>query len=138
MARCMLKSKELPDYFWGEAVTTVLHILKRSPTCVVDGKTTYATWHGEAPIMHYFRTFCCLAHVKITHARLRKLEDRKRKIISLLAMSWAPRHTYAMILSIGASWCHATLSLSHLVLRSKLDTHSMYAQDLVVIHMTRM
>jgi transposase InsO family protein len=27
MARCMLKAKDLPGYFWGEAVTTAVHIL---------------------------------------------------------------------------------------------------------------
>ena len=32
MVRCMLKSKEMPAKFWGEAIKTVVYILNRSPT----------------------------------------------------------------------------------------------------------
>ena len=30
MARCLLKTKALPGYFWGEAVATAVHILNRA------------------------------------------------------------------------------------------------------------
>jgi transposase InsO family protein len=39
MARCMLKTKGLPGYFWGEAVSTAVHILNRSPMRALDGKS---------------------------------------------------------------------------------------------------
>jgi hypothetical protein len=39
MARCMLKAKGLPGYFWGETVSTAVHILNRSPTRALDGKS---------------------------------------------------------------------------------------------------
>jgi transposase InsO family protein len=81
MARCMLKAKGLPGYFWGEAVSTAVHILNRSPTRALDGKTPYEAWHGEIPAVHYFRTFGCVAHVKITRPNLKKLDDRSRKAI---------------------------------------------------------
>jgi hypothetical protein len=77
----MLKSKELPGYFLGEAVTIVVHVLNRSPTRIVNGKMAYEVWHGEAPTMHYFRMFGCLAHVKITYPGLQKLDDRSHKTI---------------------------------------------------------
>lgn len=32
MARCLLKSKNLPGEFWGEAVSTVVYLLNRAPT----------------------------------------------------------------------------------------------------------
>jgi IS30 family transposase len=41
MARCLLKTKALPGYFWGEAVVTTAHILNRAPTRALDGKTPY-------------------------------------------------------------------------------------------------
>jgi hypothetical protein len=41
MVRCMLKAKALPDYFWGEAVMTVVHILNQEPTRVLEGKTPF-------------------------------------------------------------------------------------------------
>jgi hypothetical protein len=79
MARCMLKAKGLPDYFWGEAVSTAVHILNRSPTRALDSKTPYEAWHDEIPAVHYFRMFGCVAHVKITRPNLKKLDDRSRK-----------------------------------------------------------
>jgi hypothetical protein len=49
MAWCMLKVKGLPGYFWGEAVSTAVHILHRALTRALDGKTQYEAWHGEVP-----------------------------------------------------------------------------------------
>jgi hypothetical protein len=77
----MLKAKGLLGYFWGEAVSTAVHILNRSPMRAFDGKTPYEVWHGEIPAVHYFRTFGCVAHVKITWPNLKKLDDRSRKAI---------------------------------------------------------
>jgi hypothetical protein len=81
MERCMMKTKQLPGYFWGEVVTTAVHILNRSPTRAVNGKTPYEAWHGRAPAMHYLRTFGCVAHVKITRPGLKKLDDRSMKAV---------------------------------------------------------
>jgi hypothetical protein len=70
MVRCMLMAKQLPRYFWGEAVTTVVYMLNRAPTHALDGKTPYEAWHGVSPPIHYFRTFGCIGHVKNTHPHL--------------------------------------------------------------------
>jgi hypothetical protein len=68
MARCMLKAKNLLGYFWGEAVTTAVHILNRAPTRALDGKTPFEAWHGERPHVHYFRIFGCIGTSR-THAQ---------------------------------------------------------------------
>ena len=47
MACCMLKAKGLPRNFWGEAVSTAIFILNRSPTRALAGETPYEAWHGE-------------------------------------------------------------------------------------------
>ncbi|WVZ54433.1 hypothetical protein U9M48_005225 [Paspalum notatum var. saurae] len=75
MARCMLKSKGLPGYFWGEAVSTAIFILNRSPTRALAGQTPYEAWHGERPRVHFMRTFGCVAHVKDMRPGLKKLDD---------------------------------------------------------------
>jgi hypothetical protein len=54
MAQCMLKAKGLPGYFWGEAVSTAVHILNQAPTRALNSKTSYEAWHGEVPTVHYF------------------------------------------------------------------------------------
>ena len=77
----MLMAKGLPGIFWGEAVTTAVFILNRSPTRSLDGKTPYEAWHGEQPAVSFFHTFGCIAHVKNTKPHLMKLEKRSNPMI---------------------------------------------------------
>jgi hypothetical protein len=72
----MLKAMAVPAAFWGEAVTTAVHVLNRSFTKSVDGRTPYEAWHGHKPDVHYLRVFGCRAHVKTTRPGLQKLDDR--------------------------------------------------------------
>lgn len=83
MARCMMKAKQMPGKFWGEAVTTAVFILNRSPTKAVPDKTPYEAWHGRTPDMHYFRTFGCVVHVKEVKPHLKKLDDRNKVMVFL-------------------------------------------------------
>jgi hypothetical protein len=62
-------------------MSTTVFILNRSPTRVVDGKASFEAWHAETPIVHFLRTFGCIAHVKNTHPGLKKLNDRSCKTI---------------------------------------------------------
>src|SRR6266508_2593501 len=48
-ARSMLKAKGIPNYLWGEAVLTVVHVLNRSFTRSVAGKTPFEAWYGTKP-----------------------------------------------------------------------------------------
>lgn len=41
MARCLLKSMQVPGIFWGEAAKTAVYILNRSPTRSLEGITPY-------------------------------------------------------------------------------------------------
>ena len=75
MARALLKQRSMPAEFWGEAVSTAVFLLNRAPTKSLTGKTPYEAWHGRKPVVHYLRTFGCLAYVK-EQGNLRKLDDR--------------------------------------------------------------
>jgi hypothetical protein len=81
MARCMMKAKSLPGCFRGEAVTKALFILNRSPTRVMDEKTPFEAWHGEAPMVHFFRTFRFIAHVNNMRRGLKKLDKWSHETI---------------------------------------------------------
>ncbi|CAO2199473.1 unnamed protein product [Urochloa humidicola] len=83
MARSMMKAKKMPVAFWGEAVTTAVFILNRSPTKALKGKTPYEAWHGRKPNVSYLRTFGCIGHVKNTKPGLGKLEDRSTRAVFL-------------------------------------------------------
>jgi hypothetical protein len=39
IARAMLNEKNLPNYFWVEAIATTLYIMNQTPTAIVHGMT---------------------------------------------------------------------------------------------------
>ena len=81
MARSMLKSKGMPDKFWGEAVNTAVYLLNRAPTKSVVGMTPYEAWYGQKPTVDHLRTFGCVAHVKTVTGRTSKLTDRSTPMV---------------------------------------------------------
>jgi transposase InsO family protein len=81
MARSMLKDNGMPNFLWGEAVTTAVYLLNRSFTRSVDGKTPYKAWHGRMPNVEHLRVFGCVVHVKSTRPFLRKLNDRSTPVV---------------------------------------------------------
>ena len=83
MARCLLKSMNVPPRFWREAVTTAVYILNRSPTKSLQGQTPYQAWYGKKPGVKHLRTFGCTAFAKIVGPGSGKLTDRSVRGIFL-------------------------------------------------------
>jgi transposase InsO family protein len=81
MARSLLKSRSMPAMLWGEAVATAVYLLNRAPTKAIDVITPYEAWHGRRPDVHHLRTFGCVAYIKATKPRLKKLEDRGTPVV---------------------------------------------------------
>jgi hypothetical protein len=81
MARCMLKSMNVPSELWGEAVCTAVYVLNRCPTKCLNDKTPYEACHGRKPTVSHLRTFGCVAHVKKVGPGLNKLSDRSSKMV---------------------------------------------------------
>jgi len=63
--------------FWGEAVVTAIHLLNRSLTKSLQGKTPYEAWYGRAPAVAHLRVFGCLCFAKEPN-QVRKLDDHSR------------------------------------------------------------
>jgi hypothetical protein len=80
-ARIMMKDKGLPGWFWGEAVITVVYLLNRVPCKAVNGMTPFEVWHGKRSAVHHLKTLGCIIYVRNTKPHLKKLDDRRRKII---------------------------------------------------------
>jgi hypothetical protein len=54
---------------------TAVHLLNRSTTKALDGKTSYEAWHRRKPVVSHLRVFGCLAFAKeLNHVS--KLDDR--------------------------------------------------------------
>jgi hypothetical protein len=81
MARCLLKSMQVPSVFWGEAVRTAVYLLNRSPTKALNNMTPFEAWHGKKPKISHLKVFGCVAHVKAVGPGLSKLSDRSNKMV---------------------------------------------------------
>lgn len=81
VARACLFQSKLPVTFWGESILAAAHIINRTPSQVLDGKTPYEVLHGTAPVYTLLRVFGCLAYA---HRRARdkdKFGERSRKCL---------------------------------------------------------
>ncbi|KAK2426061.1 putative mitochondrial protein [Trifolium repens] len=80
MTRCMLKEKQLPNEFWGEAVTTAYYVLNRCPTKRLD-KVPETIWNGSTPSVKHLRVFGSLCYRHIPDQRRKKLDDKSEALI---------------------------------------------------------
>jgi len=76
MVRCMLKSKGVPKYLWGEAVSTAAYVLNRSPTKKLDDITPEEAWSGQKPDVTHMRVFGSLCYHRIPDQTQSKLDDK--------------------------------------------------------------
>lgn len=79
----MLKSKNMPGKFWGEDVTMAVYLLNRASAKSVVGMTPYEACSGRKPTVDHWRTFGCVAHVKIVGGHIRKLVDRSTPMVMI-------------------------------------------------------
>ena len=61
----ILHQAGLPLSFWGEALSTFIHIWNRTPTSAVPGKTPWETFYGKKPDLSMLRVWGCVAYVHI-------------------------------------------------------------------------
>lgn len=81
MARSLLKEKNVPNQFWGEAVQHATYLINRLPTRAVTGITPYEAWSEKKPHVEHIRVFGCLAHMKTPSANLKKLDNRSKTVV---------------------------------------------------------
>jgi hypothetical protein len=81
MACSLLKSRNMPAMFWGEAVATAVFLLNWAPTKAIDGMTPYEAWYGRRPDVSFLHMFGFMAYVKATKPHLKKLDDRGTLVV---------------------------------------------------------
>ena len=59
MARTMLYERNLPKYFWTEAINTACYILHRALIRPILKKTPYEVWNNRKTNISYFCVFGC-------------------------------------------------------------------------------
>ena len=60
VARSILFQANLPVRFWGESVLTAAHLINRTPTKLLKGKTPYECQYGKPPSYDDIKIFGCL------------------------------------------------------------------------------
>ncbi|CAA7027431.1 unnamed protein product [Microthlaspi erraticum] len=81
VAHACLFQAQLPVTFWGESILAATHLINRTPTRVLDGKSPYEILFGKPPTYDLLCTFGCLCYA---HHRARdkdKFGPRSRKCI---------------------------------------------------------
>jgi hypothetical protein len=77
----MLNEKNLPNYFWAEAVATAIYIMNRTPTAVVHGMTPEEKFTGKKPDVSHLRMFGCITYVHVLDEKRSKLDQKAEKCI---------------------------------------------------------
>ena len=81
MARSMLRANGLPNQFWVEAVTTLVHLLILFPIRVVICQTFFESWKGTKPFISYLTIFHCITYALVNFQFLHKLDEKSKNCI---------------------------------------------------------
>ena len=81
VARAMMNEKELPHYFWAEAVATAAYIMNRTPTTAVHGVTPEHKFTGRCPDLSHLKVFGCVSYMHIPVEKRSKLDPKVEKCI---------------------------------------------------------
>jgi len=77
----MLNEKNLPNYFWVEAVATIVYIMNRTPTAVVHGMTLEEKFTSKKPDVLHLTVFGYIAYVHVPDDKRSKLDPKVEKCI---------------------------------------------------------
>jgi hypothetical protein len=81
ITRAMLNEKNLPNYFWAEAVATTVYIMNRTPTAAVHGMTPEEKFTSKKSDVFHFKVFGCIAYVHVPDEKRSKLDLKAEKCI---------------------------------------------------------
>ena len=79
--RSMLKTANLPNSFWEEAIATACYLQNRLPTTTLNLQTPFKKWSGIKPNLSHLKIFGSIAYSYVPSERRDKLEDRATKQI---------------------------------------------------------
>lgn len=66
---------------WAKVTNTIVHVLNKTMTKVLDGLTTFEKWAWSTPNISYFWIFGCLTYKHIPKEMKKKLDTKRKKMI---------------------------------------------------------
>ena len=76
-----MSERNLPHYYWAEAVHTVVYIMNKTPTAVVHGVTPEERFIGRKLDLSHLKVFGCIAYVHILDELCGKLDPKAEKCV---------------------------------------------------------
>jgi len=77
----MLTEANLPVQFWFHCLMAMMHVLNRSPTAALTGKTPHEAWHKKKPDVSHLRVWGCLAYVHTQKDKRKSFGSHMEKCI---------------------------------------------------------
>jgi hypothetical protein len=81
--RCLLSQSQLSNSFWGEALSTSVHVLNLTPCVPLQFDVPDKVWTGKDVSYDHLRVFGCKAFVHIPKDERSKLDMKTRQCIFL-------------------------------------------------------
>ncbi len=81
IARAMFNEKNLPNYFWAEAVAIIVYIMNQTPRPAVHGMTLEEKFTCKKPNVSHLRMLDCIAYVHVSDEKRLKLDPKAEKCI---------------------------------------------------------
>ncbi|KFK32108.1 hypothetical protein AALP_AA6G199700 [Arabis alpina] len=79
--RCLISESGLAQTFWGEALSSVVHLLNFSPSAPLEGDIPERVWTGKDVSYSHLRVCGCKAFVHIPKDERSKLEMKSRQCV---------------------------------------------------------
>jgi hypothetical protein len=77
----MLNEKNLPNYFWAEAITTTVYIMNQTLIVVVHGMTPKEKFTCKKPNVSHLRVFSCITYMLVPNEKRSNLDPKANKCI---------------------------------------------------------
>jgi histone deacetylase 1/2 len=81
VVRSLLVHASMPLNFWDEAFLTVVFLINRSPSKVIQQHTSYEHLHGVAPDYTFLRSFGCAVWPNLRPYNSRKFEFHSKRCV---------------------------------------------------------
>ncbi|KAE8732520.1 Detected protein of unknown function [Hibiscus syriacus] len=81
MVQSMLKSKDMPKYFWAEAIQYAVYVQNRCPHAKLVDQTPQEAWSGLKLTISHFNVFGSVAYAHVPNQRRTKIDDKSKRYI---------------------------------------------------------
>lgn len=81
MAKSMLKQKKLPHSFWGEVVSTIIHVLNKFLTKKPNSKVPEEVWCETKIVVNHLKIFGFVCYKHVPDAKKSKVQDKSEAMI---------------------------------------------------------